>query len=153
MKTPLNKKTISREFAFKFLYNLELKSQLDNTSEDISLLVEEFEASYLESDHEHAQNYSLDPKSKQFAMKLILGVLQYKDVLEEKIKESLINKKFQNLEKIVITILYLGAYELLYIKETSAKIVINEAINMGRKYGDKDSFSFINGVLNYISKV
>ena len=49
-------------------------------------------------------------------------------------------------------ILRLASYELLYVKEIPVKVSINEAVDIAKKYGDKDSGKFVNGILDMISK-
>ena len=49
-------------------------------------------------------------------------------------------------------ILRLITYELLFLKEIPIKVSINEAVDIAKKYGDKDSGKFVNGILDKISK-
>ena len=50
-------------------------------------------------------------------------------------------------------ILRFGAYELVFMDEIPPKVSINEAIEIAKKYGDKDSGKFVNGILDKISKI
>lgn len=45
----------------------------------------------------------------------------------------------------------IGVYELLYMKDTPVPVILNEAIKLGKKYGNKESGSFINGILDAIA--
>ena len=45
----------------------------------------------------------------------------------------------------------IGAYELLYMTETPVPVILNEAIKLGKKFGNKESGSFINGILDAIA--
>ena len=49
-------------------------------------------------------------------------------------------------------ILRLGAYELLYRRETPPPVVINEALEIARKFSGEESVPFINGLLDHIRK-
>jgi len=48
------------------------------------------------------------------------------------------------------SILRLGAYEILFMDETPPKVSIDEAIELGKKYGAEESSAFINGILDNI---
>jgi N utilization substance protein B len=49
-------------------------------------------------------------------------------------------------------ILRIATFELLYCSETPPKVVLNEAIDLGKRFGSDDSGSFINGILDRIQK-
>ena len=49
-------------------------------------------------------------------------------------------------------ILRLGTFELLFAEDIPPKVAINEAIEMAKRYGDKDSGKFVNGILDKINK-
>ena len=48
------------------------------------------------------------------------------------------------------SILRLGAFEILYVDDTPPKVAIDEAIELGKKYGSEESGAFINGILDCI---
>ena len=50
-------------------------------------------------------------------------------------------------------VLRAATYELLFRKDVPPKVAINEAIDIAKKYGDKDSGSFVNGVIDKINKM
>ena len=62
------------------------------------------------------------------------------------------NWKLSRLSKIEHTLFIMAIYELKYQQETPPKVVINEAIELGKKYSNKDSGSFINGILDNFLK-
>jgi N utilization substance protein B len=49
-------------------------------------------------------------------------------------------------------ILRMATFELLYCNEIPPKVTINEAIDLGKRYGSEDSGSFINGILDRLQK-
>jgi N utilization substance protein B len=151
-------KTSAREFTFKFIYKI-----LNSDSDLISLvkekspkneyerLFEEFISSYTEPDTEHPNN-QLPNNAKSFALTLIEGVLTHKDALEDKISPKLHKRKINQLEKIDYTILMLGTFEILNIDDTPKAVVIDEMVNLAKKFGTAESYSFINGTLDSIEK-
>ena len=94
----------------------------------------------------------LDKESKGFVETLIQ---LYKDNAEE--INNLINSKLKGytpdrVYKIDRAILCLGVTEILYYKETPFKIVVNECVEMAKKYSTEKSYSFINGVLKAVTE-
>ena len=158
--TNLSKRTQAREYAFKFLYRLQLeefsqaKAALTSGSQkedEMSIAIEEFDTSYNEQDLEHPDN-QITPDMKFFANKLIKNVLENEDSLKDTISALLLKRTINTLDKVDLSILLLGACELTQVEETPRTVVINEAINLAKKYGTKDSSSFVNGVLDKVNK-
>jgi len=156
----INNRTLAREHAFKFLYHLQLpefkkiKTDLWERADDLEYIkrqIEEFDISYHEKDSEHTENF-IDSEAKDFSKKIIMGVLKNGKELEATINQCLDKWKMDNLSKIDLTILLLGTFELVSMKDTPEKVIINEAINMAKKFGGENSFSFINGILDKIAK-
>lgn len=54
--------------------------------------------------------------------------------------------------KVDLSILRLATYELLWMPETPSSVVINEAIEIGKRFGTGESASFLNGILDRIAK-
>ena len=61
------------------------------------------------------------------------------------------DKKLERINKVNLTLLKLGIYEMLYSK-LPYKVVINEVVELSKKYGDDNSKSFVNGVLASVVK-
>ena len=85
----------------------------------------------------------------QFARELVEGVRLQADELDQ-----LISKYTQNwtITRIAVTdrnVLRLGAYELIYT-DTPGPVVLNEAIELSKRFGGKESAAFVNGVLDQI---
>lgn len=158
--TNLSKRTQAREYAFKFLYRLQL-TEFTQTKEalisgpqkedEMSIAIEEFDTSYNEQDSEHPDN-KISPDMKFFAHKLIKSSLENELSLKEVISNLLLKRTIKTLDKVDFTILLLGACELINLDETPRTVVINEAINLAKKYGTKESSSFVNGVLDKVNK-
>jgi len=60
------------------------------------------------------------------------------------------NWSLNRINRVDLAILRLATAELLYMKETPAAVVVNEAVNLAKKYGTDDSGRFVNGVLGKI---
>lgn len=139
----------SREYCFQFLYHFQLqgfdeqRARLMKSAQDL-----ENEANLFNETVE----YKLDAGSLHFALNLIQGVLKYYDELEKIISQFSQNWQLHRISKVDHTILLQSIYELAYIKETPMKVVINESLELAKKFGSLDSKNFINGILDSFAK-
>ena len=125
-------RTAIREQAFKLIYSLEIQKQ-DNLQEAIDLFLE---------------NNEIDDKSaKEYINDAILGIEKNKEKIIEQIEKNLKKDwKIERISKIDLSILKLAIYEIQY-KELPFKVVINEAVELAKKYGEDSSKNFVNGIL------
>jgi N utilization substance protein B len=94
-----------------------------------------------------------DKEEYMFARLLVSGTMEHLDEIDALIKSHLaVNWNFDRLNKVSLSILRMSVYSLLYQKETSPSIVIDEAVNIAKDFGADESFRFINAVLDKISK-
>lgn len=82
---------------------------------------------------------------------LIRGVLEGSAALEALIAPCLDARSFSELSPVERAILYIGAFELSTHPETPFKVVINEAIELGKSFGGTDGYRFVNGVLEKLA--
>ena len=133
----MNRSSI-REQAFKLLYSLEIKKDI-NEAEQIDL--------YLES------NNIKDEEAVSYIKDAIFGIDKNKKDIDEKIVQNLkSNWKLERVSKIDLTILRLAIYEIKY-KDLPYKVAINEAVELAKKYGEDTSKNFVNGILASIVNV
>jgi N utilization substance protein B len=90
------------------------------------------------------------PKA-EFAKKLLNGVMENLDKIDEEIKNHLIDWDFNRLDKVDKQILRVGTYELMYT-DTPFQIVIDEAVKIAKNFSEDKAKSFINGILDKIAK-
>ena len=79
----------------------------------------------------------------------VVGHCQEIDRLIEKYSE---NWRLDRMTMIDRTILRIATFELLYCEGIPPKVTLNEAIELGKRFGSEDSGSFINGILDRIQK-
>lgn len=146
----MSTKRESREFLLQFLYHFQLPAfQQEKESFTGTDSVEIFERM-----QEFKQTLDIDLTTEQQAQvaTIVKGIFKNYTQLEEVLVKYLKNWKLSRLSKIEHTILIMSIYELIYQPETSGKLVINEAIELGKKYSTKDSSGFINGILDSVYK-
>jgi N utilization substance protein B len=86
----------------------------------------------------------------RFVESLLSGVLGQAEALRALIAPHL-SREFARLSPIERAILYIGAYELAAHPETPFKVVLNEAVELGKSFGATDGYRFVNGVLERIA--
>ena len=126
-----------REQAFKIMYSLEIQKN-ENLEEQVEL--------YLES------NEILDQNAIEYIKDAVFGIEENKEEIIKKIEKNLKEDwKIERISKIDLVILKLAIYEIKY-KELPYKVVINEAVELAKKYGEDNSKNFVNGILASIVK-
>lgn len=132
-------RTEIRELTFELLYSLEIqKMEQQEYNEQIELFLVE-------------QNVSQE-KAKTYMTETINGIAKNIEEILELISQNLKEKwDISRVSKINITLLKLATYEIVYT-ELPYKVVVNEAVEIAKKYGDDTSPAFINGVLANIIK-
>ena len=119
-----------REEVFKLLFELEL------ISNDVETRIADIVA---EEDIKK-------PEDIEFLRTYINGITENREYLEKEIKEKLIGWSFESIGNIEKVLLKLSFYEILVMK-LGYEIVINEAVELAKLYGDEKTPEFINGVL------
>lgn len=151
------KRTLAREYAFKFIYKhllsdfIREKNQIISDNKALEDALNMFDQTYFEHDSEHPDN-TIDAHTKIFARDLILGSLRHEDENSELIEKYLSNQNIAKVDRMNLAVLLLGAYEITSDKETSPGVFINEYVNIAKKYCPNDSHGFINSVLDKIAK-
>jgi len=87
----------------------------------------------------------------EFVKDLVFGVTTYKDTLDELADSHMVDWEIKRLDKTGAAILRMGLYELKYT-ETPEVVVINEAIELAKKYSDDSVRKIINAVLDKVIK-
>ncbi len=125
-------RTAIREKAFKLIYSLEIQ-KYESLQEQINL--------YFES--ENIENV----EAKEYIEDAVLGIEKNKAKIIELIQKNLKSDwKIERISKIDLAILKLAIYEIKY-KDIPFKVVINEAVELAKKYGEDSSKNFVNGIL------
>jgi len=132
----MRKRTKSRETALKILY------RLDITGEEVDSVLDDFW-----QDHKHVEDV------KEFASRLVKGVVDKKSELDRIIIVHAENWSLKRMAVIDRNILRMASYEILFVDDIPYKVSINEAIDLAKKYSNMDSGKFVNGILDRIKKV
>ena len=83
---------------------------------------------------------------------MLSGVFKNLDSLKQEI-ELYIDRSYEELSPIELSIIYFSLYELKYSASVPYKVVINEAVEIAKTFGGADGYKYINGILNKAAKV
>jgi N utilization substance protein B len=92
-----------------------------------------------------------DYEKTDFLEELVRGVRDRAAELEKIIAPHL-SREFRRLSPVERAVLYIGAYELAEHPKTPFKVVLNEAVELGKSFGASEGYRFINGVLEKIAE-
>jgi N utilization substance protein B len=93
-----------------------------------------------------------DRADQKLADALVRGVVTRADQLQSLIAPCLDNRAFSQLAPVERAILYAAACEFSDHRETPFKVVMNEAIELGKSFGGTDGHRFVNGVLEKLAR-
>ncbi len=128
-----------RNLAFELLYSLEIqKVEKEEQEEQIQLFLQE--------------NTIEEKNVVEYINQTINGITLEKAEIEKMISQNLKEKwDINRISKVNLALLKLGIYEMLYSK-LPYKVVVNEVVELAKKYGEDSSPSFVNGILANIIK-
>ena len=130
------KRTETRELAFRLIYSSEVQKVMEQ--EQVELYLQE--------------NEIKQKAEVEYINQVYNGIKEHKEEIEGLISSNLKEKwTMERISKINRAILKLAIFELIYAK-LPFKVVINEAVELAKKYGDDSSKSFVNGILASIVK-
>ena len=124
---------IARENTFLLLFEGACKK--DETSEEI--FTKAIEIRDLEVD--------------DYVKSVFFGTYTNLQLIDETIERNIKGWKKERISPVSLALLRLASYEILFIDDIPAKVSINEAVELCKKYDDEKAYSFVNGVLHKIS--
>ena len=125
----------SRELALQILYALDA-----NPSVGIRETLQTFR-------EEQADVLS---RVREFAEGLVQGVQEHREEIDAAIKARSKNWTLVRMPRVDLNVMRMATYELMFRQDIPKKVSINEAIEIARKFGDKESPAFVNGILDEI---
>lgn len=123
----------SRELAMQALFYMDMSG--NDSEESLSRFCENFEPS---------------GEILPFFLKLVKGVMQTRLKVDEIIERFSSNWKLNRMSGVDRNVMRVAVYELLCCPDIPYKVSLNEAIDIGKKFGTEESGAFINGILDSI---
>ena len=125
----------ARELALQMLYALDSNSSVGLRETLLTFREEQGEIS---------------AKVREFAEELVRGVQAQRGTIDEAIRARSKNWSLPRMPRVDLNVMRLASYELMYRTDIPKKVSINEAIEIVRRFGDKESPAFVNGILDEI---
>jgi len=98
------------------------------------------------------KEHDAEAEVKAFAQGLVEGVTKEREALDRIIAGSVDNWRIDRMAVVDRNILRVAVYELAWLPDTPSVVVLDEAIEVGKKYGSEQSGAFINGILDAVRK-
>lgn len=124
----------SREIAIQILYLIEINQS------DVSSALQTF-----------WHNYQPQAELKEFSNHIVTGVCRHLDEIDQIIIKTTDNWSLNRMTVVDRSILREAIFEMLYCPDIPVKVTLNEAIELGKKFGSEKSGAFINGVLDKVA--
>jgi N utilization substance protein B len=97
-------------------------------------------------------SFSPKPEVRPYFLRLMGGVVKVKNELDALIEQFSENWSLSRMSGVDRNVMRIAVYELICCRDIPAKVSINEAIDIGKKFGTEDSGAFINGILDSIRR-
>lgn len=123
----------SREIAIQILYQIEMSKS--DAEQALQLFWE---------------NYRSADELKDFAVRVVQGTVEHRKEIDRAITKTAKNWSFGRITPVDRSILREAVFEIIFCPDIPYKVTLNEAIELGKKYGSEKSGAFINGVLDNV---
>ena len=152
-KLPGSSRRRARELALQVLYALDLSSgRRDSSSGEVPVRpAQDCSGLDVQSAFEAVEaNFEMPQGAREFAQQLVTEVRDQLPVLDAPIRAHSANWRLERMAIVDRNILRLGAYELMQT-DTPLPIVVNEAVDLARRFGSEPSPAFVNGILDALA--
>ncbi|MEK6201146.1 MAG: transcription antitermination factor NusB [Desulfobulbaceae bacterium] len=132
----------SRETAMQFLFQEEFFPDGVRLQDDLEARFERF-----------CILYPIQKLARPYAIELLQGTMHHLDRIDTLIRESASNWRIERIALTDRNLLRIAVYEMLFSEDAPDQVVINEAVEIAKRYGTEESAPFINGVLDAVRVV
>ena len=112
------------------------------------LFQDEFHQTSSGSLGEFWENHHPPPEAQAFASQIVEGVSTHQKELDQLINDRAVEWSINRMPIVDRNILRCAIFELLWLPEVPAKVVINEALELAKRFADEESKRFVNGILD-----
>ena len=130
----MRKRTQARESALQILYHRDINP------EPVESLLQSF-----------WESAPVLPEVREYVERLVQGTLLHLDEIDETLAKYAEHWNLHRMAVVDRNIMRFAVYELLFVEEVPPKVVINEAVNIAKKFSQEESGKFVNGILDKIN--
>jgi N utilization substance protein B len=132
---------------------LQMLSQRDVGASDLAQIFHAFDlGEHLATGGDPARQRRRLEEAFTFARKLVHGTAEHQEEIDELIARQADNWRLERMPIVDRNVLRLAVYELLFAEDTPELVVVDEAIELAKKYGSEQSGRFVNGLLDGLLK-
>ncbi len=131
-----NTQRAQRALALQLLYSVDRSNYEITAQEAIELFL---------------KNYNLEVNPGDFAIEMVHGVVEKNDLVEKIISQYSSNWKTERIGCVTKIIIKMALWEIIESKNP-IKVIIDQAVELSKSFCEKDSYKFINGILDRFSK-
>lgn len=133
----MGKRRRAREFTLQILFQLDLNNNEENLEERLRTFWRDYAP-------------DTEEEIKKFATRLVKETWKNLKNIDELIKRYVENWTMERIAKVDRNILRFALCEMLYLPDIPAKVAINEAVELAKKYSTAESYQFVNGILDKV---
>jgi N utilization substance protein B len=137
----MGKRREGREAAVQFLYQLDLNGEKSPG-----------DAATFWALRSGPGKAEVTTKTRTFTELLVTGVMTHRDEIDERIKKYTANYELNRLAAVDRNVLRVAIFEMLHAPDVAPVVIINEAIEIAKKFGAEKSGGFVNGILDRIKQ-
>ena len=142
MSGPQTPRRKARRRAFQVLYGFDFEAPVNDRA-----LLKAVENAPMDPDI--VESYD---SAQEYVLELVKGVWNRRDELDKLSEQHSQNWKIARIAKVELTILRVALYEILHGEDIPLRVAMNEAVELAKEFGDDNSPSFVNGILDAVSK-
>lgn len=90
-------------------------------------------------------------ETDEYVRNVFFGSCENAEMLDEAVERNSTGWKKERISPVSMAILRLACYEIMFMEDIPARVTINEAVELAKKYDDDKSYSFVNGVLDAVA--
>lgn len=140
----MGKRSLAREMALQMLY----QAELGDVGPDDVVGAWPPPNLDLESGDDAADSAWMKTAGRAYAEALVRGVTDHREEVDGLIRDQASNWRLERMPAVDRTVLRIAIYELLFESDVPGAVVLNEAIELAKRFGSDQSGSFVNGVLD-----
>jgi transcription antitermination protein NusB len=92
-----------------------------------------------------------DPEGREYADRMVRGVAGDLDKVDEAVRKASTNWRLERMARVDRNVLRLGAWELLMSSDVPRAVILDEAVELAKRFGSEESGAFVNGVLDRVA--
>ena len=133
----------AREVALQILYRYDVALQTSGVPIPV-------DAELAKDLARHFDHFQVPENLREFAAQLVAGTLQNMVELDGVLEKHTSHWRISRMGYVDRSLLRMAAYELKFVPDTPPSVVIDEAIELGKQFGNEETPSFVNGVLDSV---